>query len=292
MLQEQSDLIPIAKVDDQIITDVDLIERVKQIERVTPQVLSTHNQKKELLQQMINLELIYQEALRRKFDERYAFKAKLAEAFVNYLGEEELDGISEQSLLNYYEKNRREFDQIAARHILIRTDGGVDPEEAYRQIKEIEKEVKANPHLFGEIAKTKSQDASAQKGGELGYFPFQRMVPQFASAAWKLKEINEISPIVRTKYGYHLIQLTGDKRKFEVHRDQIEKRLSYLRQSQALEKLITKLRSEVEIEVYQTNLKSLSPLPEVIKKPADEVLPEDLAPPGSEESKKKEEGSN
>ena len=66
---------------------------------------------------------------------------------------------------------------------------------------------------FADVAKKVSEDpGSAENGGDLGYFPRGRMVPEFDTVAFSLKT-NEISGVVTTQFGYHILQVTGRKRR-------------------------------------------------------------------------------
>ena len=82
-------------------------------------------------------------------------------------------------------------------------------EAARAKVDELLAEVRKNPDRFAELAKQNSQDpGSAPQGGDLGYFGRGAMVKPFEDAAFKLKE-GEISPVVQSDFGYHIIKLTG-----------------------------------------------------------------------------------
>ncbi|HTO51102.1 MAG TPA: SurA N-terminal domain-containing protein [Burkholderiales bacterium] len=81
--------------------------------------------------------------------------------------------------------------------------------EARKRIEALAAEVRKDPARFAEIAKEKSQDpGSAAQGGDLGWFARGAMVKPFEDAVFKLRE-NELSPIVETDFGFHVIKLTG-----------------------------------------------------------------------------------
>jgi parvulin-like peptidyl-prolyl isomerase len=107
------------------------------------------------------------------------------------------DDIPEDKLKAFYNENPRLFEKMHAAHILIKND-----EQKARSVLD---EVLANPEKFGEIAKRESEDTTKEKGGDLGEFYRKDMVPEFSEAAFKLKK-NEISPLVKTKFGYHIIK--------------------------------------------------------------------------------------
>lgn len=84
--------------------------------------------------------------------------------------------------------------------------------EARKKAEGILAELRKNPDKFAELAKQHSQDpGSAAQGGDLGYFARGSMVKPFEDAVFKLKE-GEISPLVESEFGFHIIKLTGIKR--------------------------------------------------------------------------------
>ncbi len=95
-----------------------------------------------------------------------------------------------------------------ASHILIIFDGD-DKAKAKAQAETVYKEVQKNPSRFAELAKQYSKDpGSAQKGGDLGFFSRGMMVKPFDDAVFSLKD-GEISGIVESDFGHHIIKLTG-----------------------------------------------------------------------------------
>jgi peptidyl-prolyl cis-trans isomerase D len=125
--------------------------------------------------------------------------------------------VTDADVKSYYDQNLKHYteeEQRRARHILIKVDKDAsDAERAAAKAKadKLLAEVRKNPSDFARLAKENSQDpGSAQQGGDLGFFDKDMMVKPFAEAAYKLKE-GEISDVIRTDFGYHIIQLTGIK---------------------------------------------------------------------------------
>ncbi|MCI2848222.1 foldase protein PrsA [Staphylococcus hominis] len=133
-----------------------------------------------------------------------------------------LDDYKEQKRLSAYQKqllndkikvSDKEIkdDTKKASHILIKVKSDSDKEglsdkKAKAKAEKIHKEVEKNPNKFDELAKKESMDsASAKKGGSLGYVIKGQMVDKFDKALFKLKE-GQISDIVKTEYGYHIIK--------------------------------------------------------------------------------------
>ncbi len=116
-----------------------------------------------------------------------------------------------------------------ASHILIVAKADADKAAAKAKAEEVLKEVRKTPAKFAELAKQYSQDpGSAQKGGDLGFFARGMMVKAFEDTVFKLKE-GEISSVLESEFGYHIIKLTGIKpgklRTLEEARPEIETEL-------------------------------------------------------------------
>lgn len=150
--------------------------------------------------------------------------------------------------------------QIKAQHILVsfRDSSGVDSAKALSKINFIEQKLKEGED-FDKLAVEYSDDKfSAEKNGDLGFFGRGRMEPRFENAAFNLK-VNEISPVVETSFGYHLIKLTAEtayppyKENVEELKD-IFKRIYY---KQDYDKLIKQLKSELNYKINEETLKLL-----------------------------------
>lgn len=119
--------------------------------------------------------------------------------------------VNEDEIKKFYETRKDEFkqpEQIRAKHILIKTnhtDTQDQKDKARKKIERILAEAKTDKEDFGELARKYSEGPSGQNGGDLGYFGRGQMVPAFEKAAFALK-VGEISNVVETKFGYHIIK--------------------------------------------------------------------------------------
>jgi peptidyl-prolyl cis-trans isomerase C len=127
--------------------------------------------------------------------------------------------VTDEQAKQYYDQNQSLYSstQIRASHILVKDEATA---------RDILDQVKRDPGKFADLAKDKSIDkTSAIKGGDLGTFGQGRMVPEFERAAFALKQ-GEISDVVKTQYGYHVIMITerkeGEARPFDQVKDQIK----------------------------------------------------------------------
>ena len=139
--------------------------------------------------------------------------------------------IEDSRAREFYEGNASRYgvpEERRARHILIRASSSVSESElaeAQSKAQQLLDEVRANPERFAEVAQRESQDpGSAGSGGDLGFFGPGAMVPEFEEVVFKAA-VGEISDIVRTDFGLHIIEVTDIKpaslRPFDEVRDEI-----------------------------------------------------------------------
>ena len=151
--------------------------------------------------------------------------------------------VSEDDIAGFYAENSPYFvipDTVTASHILIEVASTATDEErntARAKIDEILDELKAGAD-FAELAKSRSEGPSGPNGGSLGSFGRGQMVPPFEEAAFAL-EPGELSDVVETQFGYHVIYATertiGRTQSIDEVRDDI---IEFLKQSEG-EDLIT-----------------------------------------------------
>ncbi|MBC7405812.1 MAG: SurA N-terminal domain-containing protein [Cytophaga sp.] len=125
--------------------------------------------------------------------------------------------ISDADLKAYYEQNKKQYstgELRRASHILlnVKKDAGVEEQKAIKAKAEaLLTALRKKPETFAALAKVNSQDTgSAERGGDLDFFGRGAMVKPFEDAANKLK-VGEISDLVQTDFGFHIIQLTAIK---------------------------------------------------------------------------------
>jgi peptidyl-prolyl cis-trans isomerase D len=125
--------------------------------------------------------------------------------------------VNEADLKTYYEQNSSRFgtkEERRASHILITAPASMsaaDREKAKAKVEQLLADVKKAPNTFAEVARKNSQDpGSAEKGGDLDFVTKGAMVKPFEDAMFALKK-GEISGVVETEFGYHIIHLTDIK---------------------------------------------------------------------------------
>jgi peptidyl-prolyl cis-trans isomerase C len=168
--------------------------------------------------------------------------------------EGKVEKVTEEAAKAHYDENIKKFtneEQAKASHILIDTRGKDEASKAEAKAKaeDILKQVKDGGD-FVELAKAHSSCPSKSKGGDLGYFEKGRMVPEFSQAAFALK-IGEVSDVVETQFGYHIIKLTDRKEagvlKFEDEKDKIMDMLGSKQKKEFAGKFIEGVKSEAKV---------------------------------------------
>ena len=151
--------------------------------------------------------------------------------------------------------------------------------------KEVLAKVKQDPTQFAKIAKESSDDTTtAVKGGELGFFAAQEMVPEFSKAAFSMKP-NTVSDLVKTQFGYHIIMVTdrmaAGQQPYEKVKNDVKSFLENQRQLQAVDDLVESLKKSATIEYVNPEYN-----PEEIRKSVQQEIQE--APKKLEEAQKKD----
>ncbi len=167
--------------------------------------------------------------------------------------------VTEEEITQFYEVNKSQFmqpEQVRASHILIQVPEDAEEEVAAAARSRIEniKQQLDNGAVFAELAREKSEDSSASRGGDLGYFPRGQMVPTFDKAAFSLSP-GQVSDIVRTQFGYHLILLADKRTARQYEKVEIEQKIAnYLWQqksSEAIDAVIDDLRENADISISE-----------------------------------------
>ncbi len=166
--------------------------------------------------------------------------------------------VAEADVEAYYKANQDERysqeTEVRASHILLGTRELSEQEkaEARKQAEELAKQAKQADVDFAELAREHSSCPSSAKGGDLGFFPRQgKMVEPFAKAAFDLK-VGEVSDVVETQFGYHIIKVTERKEGKTTPLAEIEEEVrEVVQQEKIREQLrayIDKLKEQAKIE--------------------------------------------
>jgi peptidyl-prolyl cis-trans isomerase C len=166
--------------------------------------------------------------------------------------------VTDEESKAYYDKNPQMFkqpEQIKASHILIKVDPKADEAqkaEARKKIEEVQQKLKDGGD-FAALAKEYSEGPSSTKGGDLGYFRRGQMVKPFEDAALALKP-NEVSDIVETRFGYHLIIVYDTKPEQTLAYADVKDKISQRMKQEKIEKeavqYVDKLKKDAKLEKF------------------------------------------
>ncbi|HVZ09845.1 peptidylprolyl isomerase [Rhodopila sp.] len=202
-----------------------------------------------LLSQLVDSKALLIEARKAGLDKDPAVAKQMQAAadralVTAMLGKEVRPQVTDAAVQAKFDKdnaNAKGEEEVHARHILV-------PDEA--TAKKIIAELKKGGD-FAALSKQYSKDpGAAQQGGDLGFFKKTDMVPEFATAAFALKD-GEISPTpVKTQFGYHVIQVLGHRTapppKFDDVKDELRQKMI----QDAIQQAVNKARAGVKIETF------------------------------------------
>lgn len=164
--------------------------------------------------------------------------------------------VTEEEVKSFYDSHPNFFqkpEQVRASHILIKLDPNADPakkEEARKKLEEAKKKL-AQGGDFAALAKELSECPSSAQGGDLGFFHRGMMVKPFEDVAFAL-EPNNVSDIVETQFGYHLIKVTEKQPagtvSLEESRDKIEEYLKGQKIGEEVKKCVAALKEKAIIK--------------------------------------------
>jgi len=177
--------------------------------------------KKQFAEDFLRMKLLASEGMKAGLDKSPDVVRQLDLLKENLVATEELKKldsaitISDGDLKKAYDDNKKDYEQVTARHILIAFKGSPAAQKGKKELTEAEAKAKAEAlrksivdgAKFEDVAKKESDDLeSGKNGGELGSFGRGQMVPEFEQAAFNAKD-GELTPVVRTQFGYHIIKV-------------------------------------------------------------------------------------
>ena len=245
----------LAKVDGAAITEDDYNDALADIGPGLPEKLEGPEREKYVLDYLIDLRLVAKQALADKLDGTADFARRLAYYHDKLAMEGLLTNVAKSATTE--EAERKAYDEAAkaqppepevhARHILLPTE-----EEAKAALARI----KAGED-FAKVATELSKDPAGD-GGDLGWFTKDRMVPEFADAAFKL-EPGQVSDPVKSQFGWHIIKVEGKRMKTFPPFEQVKDQAARFVAQKAQTALITSLRDKAKIERFAEEAKPPEP---------------------------------
>lgn len=241
-------------------TEQDLRDELGRLNKRSRKALVDPDRRKQFVENFILSDLIFEEGRREGLDEDADIQKQLRDlerrlVIQKVMQEHQSAPVTDEEVREYYETHPDEFksDRVKASHILVKEES---------EANEIMVELQADPSKFSELAEAHSIDKSnASKGGDLGYFGRGRMVKEFEEAAFVLEEDGQLSPIVKTRFGYHIIMRTeredGTIKSFDDVKNQIRIRLINEKRRSNTEEFLEALKTTSNYRLDETVLVSI-----------------------------------
>lgn len=241
----------LATVGGREITVNDLDTLMKSLNPQTARQFQTPDGRRRLLEELINQELFYLDAVKSDIEQDEDFKRELDKAIAVFIKQYAISrylakaDVGEEEIAAFYEENKNQFkttESIKASHILV---------ESKKKADEIVTEI-ASGLAFEEAAQKYSSCPSKDHGGDLGFFTRGKMVPEFEEAAFDMKE-GEVSSPVETQFGWHIIKLMDRKpetvKSLDEVKDMIRQELISMKQRDMYFDKINTLKTQYEVKI-------------------------------------------
>jgi peptidyl-prolyl cis-trans isomerase C len=261
----------LARVNGAEITDEDVKIALEDIGQSLPQQIEGPARQAYILDYLIDARLVAQKAEAEKMGEGPEFAKKVAYyrdkvLMEDLLGKVAKDAASDAAIQKTYDdvaKQQKPEEEVRARHILVESEP--DAQAALKRVKGGED--------FSKVANEMSKDPGS-KGGELGWFTKDRMVPEFAEAAFKMQP-GQISDPVKSQFGWHIIQVEERRQKQFPGLDQVRDQVTRYVVQKSQSELILKLREQAKVERTEPeNPTDATPAPALeTKTPANPAAP-------------------
>jgi len=234
----------LARVNGAEITDEDVKIAMEDIGSSLPQQIEGPARQAYILDYLIDAKLVAQKAEADKMGEGPEFAKKVAYyrdkvLMEDLLGKTAKDAATDTAIQKTYDdvaKQQKPEEEVRARHILVESEP--DAQAALKRV--------TGGEDFAKVANEMSKDPGS-KGGELGWFTKERMVPEFAEAAFKMQP-GQISDPVKSQFGWHIIQLEERRQKQFPSLDQVRDQVTRYVVQKSQSELILKLREEAKVD--------------------------------------------
>lgn len=212
------------------------------------------------LEDLIRYEIGVQEAIKRGIPEEAVVKERIRQEYYKGLIEKELGQkiseikVTDKDMREFYTKNP----EIRTSHILIefKPDATADQKKAAKdRATEILAEVKKSKRPFEELVGLYTDDVlSKRTGGDVGWQSRVTLVPSYYDAAMKLK-VGEVSNLIETQYGYHIIKVTGRRGYEDANKRQIRAAVFDEKRKELFDAYFAKLKKQYPVKINKGALK-------------------------------------
>jgi peptidyl-prolyl cis-trans isomerase C len=258
----------IVRVGDAVLTVETLENLLPEVDRVP----FTMEERRFYVRRWIETEILHQEALRRGLGNDPRVRARLRSLEQEFLADHlafielrERTIVTEEEIEDYFGTHENEYlYEYHVRHVLVSS------REEAEEVKEL-----LERNSFAWVANRYSIDPVARRGGDLGYLTKGNMIPEFEDVVFAM-EPGEVSGIVQSDFGYHIIMLVGTREAlvtvdYADVREQIMNKLLIEKRERAFDELMASLRSGADIEFYDSSYEPVS-VPDSVEGEPDTIM--------------------
>jgi peptidyl-prolyl cis-trans isomerase C len=242
----------VARIETEVIRQSELKALIDEVRAQDNEKLKTVLERKQFLENIIEQKLMAAEARRLGLDQKPHVKWRiqhmvdiiLAQAYYAQLREGAVPSPDEMAA--YYQAHPEQFqapEQVHVKHIIVATK-----EAAEKAMAELD-----TGRSFEAVAQEMNMDASQARGGDIGWYPRGRLVPEFENTAFALQK-GDVSDIVQTRFGFHIIKLEDRRaasvRPFEEVEEAVRLQTIQAMAENQRKATIATLRKELDVEVF------------------------------------------
>jgi peptidyl-prolyl cis-trans isomerase C len=241
------------------ITNTDLQARLDTFPPQYSEALKNAENKARILDQMIDEQVFLEAAKKAGYTKDKAFREQMEAAekqlLLSFIVRDKIDNgleVKPEEVRAYFNNNPGQFseaEQRKLRHILVSSKA-----EAEAVLAELRRGAD-----FAELARAQSKDATAQAGGELGWVQKGQLVPEFESAAFSIARKGQVSGVVQTQFGFHIIELEDINVRPKLGFDQVSEQIRQLlvneKKRAKTAEVLAELKKKVKVSRKVENIK-------------------------------------
>jgi peptidyl-prolyl cis-trans isomerase C len=280
----------VAKIDDTVITVEDVQDRLNKQSPFVRARFNNIDRKKEFVDGMVRFEVLATEAARRGYDKDPDVQRVMKQQMISKLMQKDFESklkvedVPEADVEKYYNEHPTEFhqkDEVRVSQILVTDKAKAD--KVYKEAQAAPKTAPVEQKSFHDLVVKYSEDEESKpRGGDLSFFAADSAAypKPLVDAAFKLKDVGDISPPVKVERGWVILKLTqkrpGFNRSLPEVKHQIQQRLFRDMRSKAQDAFVEDLKKKTNIEINDANLAKV----QVEAGPAGNTPPGGVAMPG------------
>jgi peptidyl-prolyl cis-trans isomerase C len=258
----------VARIDDHVITVEDVEQQIQKQPPMARARYSSVELRKELLDSLVRFEVMAREAKKRGYDKDPEVLRAFKQQMVNQMVQRDLESkvnpeaVPETEARKYYESHPLEFsrpEEVRVSQIVLK-----DQAKASRVLADLKRLAPTDSEAFKQMAlKHSADELSRLRGGDLLFFDRKTaMHPRpVVEAAFTLEGTNQLSPIVESEKGFHILKLTGKReaftRSFDEAKPEIQRRLLHEGRGRRIKDWVEEMRRGQKVEVFAERLKDV-----------------------------------